>query len=123
MSKGMIASLVVATLAVSAMLMAFLGSASRYVTFGEARDSTSDSLYVVGDLDKSTLSANVKAGEVRFVLKDEKGERVQVLYKGPQPSNMGEATKIVVHGGMKGDVFVARDLLVKCPSKYQGEKA
>lgn len=101
------------------MVIAFLSNASPYVTVAEARSSTGDDLHLAGDLDKKSLESDVRAGEVRFTLKDEKGESIPVIYKGTPIANMGEATKVVAIGKCDGDVFRAHRLLVKCPSKYE----
>jgi cytochrome c-type biogenesis protein CcmE len=123
MTKGLVISIIVAALAMTGMLAAFLTSASPYVTIAEARKLKADNLHIVGDLDKSTLTTRLQEGEVRFAMTDEKGARMNVIYKGSAPANMGEATKVVVIGGFRGDEFLARNILVKCPSKYQGKKA
>jgi cytochrome c-type biogenesis protein CcmE len=47
---------------------------------------------------------------------------MNVIYSGPPPSNMGEATQVVAVGGMKDGVFRAHQLNLKCPSKYEGKK-
>lgn len=103
----------------SAMFGAFLMNASPYVTIAEARKSPGTNLHVTGDLDKASLASNPLKQEVRFQLKDEKGDTINVLYTGAPPANMGEATKVVAVGGMEGDVFHATKLLIKCPSKYE----
>ena len=55
-------------------------------------------------------------------MRDESGT-MQVHYKGQAPSNLSQATKAVAIGGFaQGNDFEARKLMVKCPSKYEGEK-
>jgi cytochrome c-type biogenesis protein CcmE len=120
MTKGAVVSIALASVAIGAMLMAFLKNASPYVTIAQARTTAGDNLHVVGEMDKSSLASDVRAGEVRFTMKDEEGETVAVVYHGPPPANLGEATKVVVVGGMKDGDFHARQLLLKCPSKYEG---
>ena len=43
-----------------------------------------------------------------------------VLYEGVKPGNFEEATQIVAIGSYSDGAFHANQLLVKCPSKYQG---
>jgi cytochrome c-type biogenesis protein CcmE len=119
---GTIVSIVVATLAVSGMVIAFLSNASPYVSIKEAKTSTADDLHVTGDLDKASLVTDVRAREVRFTLTDEAGDRLPVIYSGPPISNMGEATQVVAIGKCENGSFLAHRLLVKCPSKYEAEK-
>jgi cytochrome c-type biogenesis protein CcmE len=54
-----------------------------------------------------------------FRLKDEKGEILPVEYHGVIPGNFDQATSIVAIGRYQDQKFVADQLLVKCPSKYQ----
>ena len=51
-------------------------------------------------------------------VEDENGIERKVHYLNPKPANFEDAEKLVVEGSMKGDVFVADYILVKCPSKY-----
>ena len=43
-----------------------------------------------------------------------------VMYEGVKPGNFEEATEIVAIGSYRDGAFHAEQLLVKCPSKYQG---
>lgn len=122
MKIGVLISVIVGVLAASVMMMAFLNNASPYVTIAEAKSSTSNGLHVIGDLDKSTLFTDLAKNEVRFAMTDTKGGRMDVIYDGPAPSNMGDATQVVAIGGMKDGVFHARQLNLKCPSKYEGKE-
>ena len=58
--------------------------------------------------------------QLRFGLVDENGKVMPVLYKGVKPGNFEEATEIVAVGSYHDGAFHADQLLVKCPSKYQG---
>ncbi len=56
-----------------------------------------------------------------FQIKDELGEVVEVIYDGAKPGNFDQATHVVCVGKYEKGKFFAKDLLVKCPSKYQEE--
>ncbi|NJP04805.1 MAG: cytochrome c maturation protein CcmE [Chloroflexaceae bacterium] len=60
-------------------------------------------------------------GRWTFLLQDESGDQVLVLSQEPRPANFEHATSIVAIGRYDPsmDAFIADDLLVKCPSKYQ----
>ncbi|MBX3120220.1 MAG: cytochrome c maturation protein CcmE [Fimbriimonadaceae bacterium] len=120
MNKGAIVSIILGTLAMGGMVFAFLSQASPYVTIAEARSTQGDSLHVPGDIVKETFQQNVKDQTATFDIIDEKGDRVTVISQ-EVPANMGSATKVVAIGKMSGEVFHARKLLVKCPTKYKGE--
>lgn len=61
------------------------------------------------------------AGRFTFMLQDEDGKLVKVISDDPRPANFEHAISIVAIGRYdRGEqAFVADDLLVKCPSKYQ----
>jgi len=65
------------------------------------------------------------SGLFSFDLQDNTGKMVKVVYSKPKPANFEQAVSIVAIGkydSAKG-VFVADDMLVKCPSKYQEQLA
>ena len=45
---------------------------------------------------------------------------MKILYNGVKPGNFEQATEIVAIGQYQNGGFEADQLLVKCPSKYQG---
>ena len=53
---------------------------------------------------------------------DSKGIRKQVLYNGTKPQDFERAEQIVVIGRMEGETFHASQILMKCPSKYNGNQ-
>lgn len=60
-------------------------------------------------------------GHWTFMLQDEDGEMVKVISSQPRPANFEQAISIVAigHYDASQQAFVADELLVKCPSKYQ----
>ncbi len=55
-----------------------------------------------------------------FYAKDDKGKTARVIYSGPKPENFEIALAFVLTGKYEGEDFVASDILMKCPSKYEG---
>jgi cytochrome c-type biogenesis protein CcmE len=45
---------------------------------------------------------------------------MKVDYGGTKPGNFEQAESVVCIGVFKDGIFEAKDILVKCPSKYQG---
>ncbi|MGE0001797.1 MAG: cytochrome c maturation protein CcmE [Fimbriimonadaceae bacterium] len=101
-------------------VFAFVGNASPYVTVSEAQASNRDGVHLAGDIIPGTLSTDRSTMQVRFQLRDEKGDTTWVRYEGLPPANMGDATKVVAIGKVEGSEFVCRKMLLKCPSKYEG---
>ena len=60
-------------------------------------------------------------GRFTFMLQDEDGKLIKVVSDDPRPANFEQAISIVAIGRYdQGEqAFMADDLLVKCPSKYQ----
>ena len=57
-----------------------------------------------------------------FNLIDEKGEQITVIYDGAKPGNFEQATEVVCVGQYENGKFYAKEILVKCPSKYTEEE-
>jgi cytochrome c-type biogenesis protein CcmE len=64
------------------------------------------------DTEKNTFS---------FYMSDYNGEELKVVYKGAMPNNFESSTSVVVTGKYQNGVFVASDILTKCPSKYESQ--
>ncbi len=56
-----------------------------------------------------------------FYLQDAKGVEMKVLYNGTIPNNFESAVSVVVTGEYRDGYFHAKDILTKCPSKYEEE--
>jgi cytochrome c-type biogenesis protein CcmE len=56
-----------------------------------------------------------------FYMMDDKGNEMKVVYDGTMPNNFETATSVVVTGKFDGGYFHARDILTKCPSKYENQ--
>ncbi len=98
--------------------LAFVNTLTPYVSIAEARTS-GRTVQVHGFL-KETLGYDAE-GRFRFVLVDEKGDEMIVVYGQAKPANFEQATGFVVIGRYEAEagIFRADQILVKCPSKYQ----
>lgn len=98
----------------------FRKSMTPYVSFSEARAS-GETVQVIGKLMPGSSAYDTAQVSLTFQLAGKEGELLPVVYdSGPKPANFEEATEIVVIGRYDGANFIAEELLVKCPSKYQG---
>lgn len=97
---------------------ALAGSLTPYVTVAEAR-ATGRAVQVRGHLQGA--ASYDAAGHLRFVLVDEQGDEMVVVYPRPQPANMDPAAGLVVVGRYDpaAGLFRASRILVKCPSRYE----
>jgi cytochrome c-type biogenesis protein CcmE len=117
---GPILTVFLVAVAILGVSFAFIANASPYVTVSEARKSNATGVHLKGELDKSSIRNDLKERKIRFRIKDKDGQSMEVVYSGPPPQDMTQATEIVAIGSVKGDEFHSEKLLVKCPSKYEG---
>lgn len=57
-----------------------------------------------------------------FYVRDTKGDERRVVLLAAKPQDFELSEQIVLTGSMKGDEFVATEMLMKCPSKYKDEE-
>ena len=103
-------------------LASFRQSLTPYVGFSQAR-SLDRNLQVAGTLAAGSSRYEPTEQALFFTLEEPgTGETLPVAYKGVKPANFEEAISIVAIGRWNADAgyLEADQLLVKCPSKYQG---
>lgn len=54
-----------------------------------------------------------------FYMADQAGTQMKVVYEGTIPNNFESAVSVVVTGKYQNGYFHAKDILTKCPSKYE----
>ena len=68
---------------------------------------------------EKSYQINKEARTFSFYMEDAKGVELKVVYNGTIPNNFETATSVVVTGKYENGVFHAKDILTKCPSKYE----
>jgi cytochrome c-type biogenesis protein CcmE len=121
MNRGVIVSALIAAVAITGMTAIFVSNASPYLTIDQL-ESQGTSVHVVGEIVPSSLHQDPLQGRTSFRLQDATGE-MQVHYTGPPISNLYTATQVVVIGSLREGAFQAKQMLVKCPSKYESDPA
>ncbi|MBU8932690.1 MAG: cytochrome c maturation protein CcmE [candidate division Zixibacteria bacterium] len=105
---------------------AFLKTTIQYVSLEEAR-TASRTVQVMGKIDFATVNHNSEQSRLEFAIYDAEADdpigadRLEVHYYGVVPGNFDQATSVVLKGKPQSSSFVAEQMLVKCPSKYQGD--
>jgi cytochrome c-type biogenesis protein CcmE len=122
MKKSYIVGGLVVALAMAMAMYSFKSTLTTYVTVSEAKASKRP-VQVAGIVVTGTDRYDLKRNNLIFVLREDGGDEMQVEYDGPRPGNFDNVTKVVAIGKYepKEKVFMARELLVKCPSKYEGK--
>lgn len=72
---------------------------------------------------EKSYEINTEARTFTFYMIDQKGNQMKVVYEGAMPNNFESATSVVVTGTYRNGYFHAKDILTKCPSKYQEQPA
>jgi len=103
-------------------LLEFTSALNPYVGIAKAKASTA-SVQVKGELSKNKDSIYYdQQKQLHFILYDETGNHMNVVYSGTVPENFTHAKNIVIIGKMNNGVFQASKVLAKCPTKYQKGK-
>ena len=123
MKLGPIVTAMVALGALGGGGYVFLSSSVPYVNVAEARQEPGRSVHVAGDILHETAQMKVSEGYFEFDIRDDAGQVMRVRHEGPKPANFDSAPKVSVSGKYHDDIFIAEKILVKCPSKYESEKA
>ena len=117
-----IAVLAMVSVSILAGLGAF-GSASKYVTFAEAKEIPGETVHVVGEwVLRERAKYDPNQDIFSFYLKDSTENVSLVHFHDPKPNNFETAENIVIEGKHRGEAFEADRILMKCPSKYNDGK-
>lgn len=129
MKRSHIIAIVVIAVA-AGIIISSTGDAGSYVTFDQAREmangNSDTKIHVVGQLTKDAQGhvTGIRSADdnlsFSFIMVDENSEQQLVYYNEPMPPDFMRSEQVVVIGGYKdADLFVADEILLKCPSKYQ----
>ncbi|MEN0002782.1 MAG: cytochrome c maturation protein CcmE [Bacteroidota bacterium] len=106
------------------ILMTAADDMSTYSTFQQARDS-GQKVKIAGQLSKDKpmeYNPEIDPNYFSFYIKDTDGEEQKVVLLSEKPQDFELSEQIVLTGKMKGEGFVATEMLMKCPSKYKDEE-
>ena len=98
------------------------GSTAYYLTVEEVKTEgpSERTVRVAGNVIGETIEWNAQELMLRFNIADASGS-LAVIYNGPRPDMLRDGAEAVVEGRYIEDgSFEANNLLLKCPSKYEG---
>lgn len=113
-----------ALLSIAVLLSIIIGAlyeTDTYGNFKKAKENPDAVFQIIGKLDKSipvvfdSLSIDQ---QLIFSMIDEENDTENVVYYGDKPRDFEKLEQVVVTGSMKVNFFEAKELLLKCPSKY-----
>lgn len=106
--------------------ISFYGDTSKYVCFAEADEIAKDrpnlQLHVVTTLNKTkpeVYNPQQDPNYYEFYANDTTGAERKVIFYNAKPQDMERTDKVVLIGYSRNGYFEARDILKKCPSKYE----
>lgn len=95
-------------------------SLTPYVGFAEAKKAEG-TVQIIGKVVEGETYYDTLSQRLVFSLTDKNSpDQIKVIYNGVKPGNFDQATEIVAIGNYQQGAFHSDQLLVKCPSKYQG---
>lgn len=124
-ARFLIAGAVIAIAAVTLVFVAMQGSAVYYVSVKQFKaqeamlTSADKEVRVAGKVVPGTISKD-SMGTISFLAtdKEDKALSLKVSYAKLPPDTFKDDSEVVVTGHYKNGVFVANEMLAKCPSKY-----
>ncbi|HYG49966.1 MAG TPA: cytochrome c maturation protein CcmE [Flavobacteriales bacterium] len=90
---------------------------SRYSDFSDAFKTPGEKITVIGKLNREKQMIDLP-NHMEFYVVDENHRECKVIYNKTKPQDFERSEKIVMTGVAHGNTFVANELLLKCPSKY-----
>ena len=116
--------LLIAMAAAVGVLISMAGEFSEYANFKAAINAPDRDHQIVGHLSTAkpvVYDPKIDPNSFSFYMKDENGIEMKVICLRDKPQDFERSEQIVLTGRVKGDAFVAKNIQLKCPSKYQDE--
>lgn len=118
MKKTHIVLIIFSAILVGSIMWTYF-DASTYANFELADNNKGQTFTVVGYLDKEAdMNFDARKSIFTFTAIDKAGEKKVVLYNQPKPTDFERSEEITMKGVSTDSVFVASEILMKCPSKY-----
>jgi cytochrome c-type biogenesis protein CcmE len=124
MKPRYIISLVFIAIAMVAVLSIY-GKTSTYSDFEACKKDPGKEVHIVGVQVKEkgeVYDPKINPNYFSFYIRDQKGVESKVELSDTKPQDFDKAEKVVVVGRLDGDVFKAKEILMKCPRKYNNNK-
>lgn len=105
-------------------IIVVLNFGSKTGQFKEAKENQGSKYTVSGQLNmnKPIVYDPSQPNITEFFMTDNEGIECKVILNKEKPEGFERSESLVVTGRIEGDKFMATDLLMKCPSKYNEKK-
>jgi len=115
--------IIIGIIALGFLVLAYLSFDSSKIDYSDfdAAKESQKTVQVIGKLDKkNAIEYRSEANVLTFTLIDELNTPEFVTFNGPKPNNFDLAPMVVVKGRYESGKFIAKEIMTKCPSKYEG---
>jgi cytochrome c-type biogenesis protein CcmE len=119
MKRKLIVGAVIVILAAVWLFSSLNDTLTPYISFDEAMQRN-QRVQVIGSILKDDVHYDSDSLQLVFKIEDKNHQQLTVLYAGSMPGNFDQAETVVCLGIYKDGRFHADELLLKCPSKYEG---
>jgi cytochrome c-type biogenesis protein CcmE len=120
--KTHIVGILIIAVAIGAIIGTLYDS-STYANFDTAFNNPNAEFHVIGVLNKEKpthYDPQNNPNEFTFYMYDNDSLEKKVVLHKTKPQDFERSEQIVIIGQAKGDEFHANQILMKCPSKYEG---
>ena len=100
------------------IIISSLYSSESYSTFKEATLQPNKEFQIIGKLDKTKAIQPETTGGFSFYLIDNNGTEMKCISDQTKPQHFEKLDQVILKGKVKDQLFIATQLLLKCPSKY-----
>lgn len=105
------------------IITTFSGSGT-YSDFKEAYAHPGRDFNIIGTLNTEKpleYDSRIDHNLFAFYMFDQQGKESRVIYRGAKPQDFEKSEQVVIIGSAESDVFHAKKILLKCPTKYDEE--
>lgn len=118
MKKTHIVLIIIIAVLIGAILVMFK-DAGTYAGFEMAENNNGSQFTVIGYLDReSKMEFDARKTLFSFTAIDKSGKKSKVYYNQPKPQDFERSEEITMKGYATDTAFIAEEILMKCPSKY-----
>ncbi len=124
MKRSHIIALVLIAVAMGAILTT-LGDSTKYADFKEAGQSPGTIFHVIGKLNREKpqeFNPKINPNVFVFYMVDREGTERKVILNQSKPQDFDRSEQIVIIGKESDNDFHAKEVLMKCPSKYNNPR-
>lgn len=115
--------LIILVAVIIGVIMSLTFNASTYITFADAEKRMGKEFTVIGELNKEKeIHFEPRLNLLTFYAVDSLDNERKVYYHESKPQDFERSEKITMTGFSTDSGFVARTILMKCPSKYKEQQ-